>query len=408
MTTRSPAAQPADGPRRDPASRGRASTVRGSTPAVAVDHERRAPCRPVRSIAWTGATSDIVRLRRVVIDASAYIPGTSSSVGFGTSTSVSIVRVSVSSLSAKRATLPVKRPIERLHLDVDRRAEVNARHRRLRHRDDQPQRAVLRQPDDRHRLGLRRGAGLNHRAGVGVAMRDDAGKRRRDPRVGEQRLRLVLARPWRRRAARCAAASAALAVATCASATRSRPCASSMSCCATRFGRCFITAASRVEPRCATSCADSARARSACARLISSLRALDRRPRPVAMSSCSSGISSTASSCPALHAIADVDVDRLHVAGDLGVHLDFLERPELGGQRQRLRQIAASDLRDRRRPAARRRPPPRAIGRTRRPPQAAPPQRPSCRSSCWSSEIPHECAQAVDRKLGRPAERDDV
>ena len=171
---------------------------------------------------------------------------------------------------------PVNVLLQRLHVDVDRRADVDARDRRFGHRNHQPQPVVLRQPDERHRLRLRRRAGLDHRAGVGVAMRDDAGKRRRDARVVEQRLRLALAGLRDLRAARCAAASAALAVATCASATRSRPRASSMSCCATRFGRAFMHARPAASaPRCATSCADSARSRSACARLISSLRALD-------------------------------------------------------------------------------------------------------------------------------------
>ncbi len=42
-------------------------------------------------------------------------------------------------------------------------------------------------------------------------------------------------------------------------------------------------------------------------------------------------------------AIADVDVNRLDVAGDLGVNVDLLERSELRRQRERLGQIAAHD-----------------------------------------------------------------
>ena len=47
------------------------------------------------------------------------------------------------------------------------------------------------------------------------------------------------------------------------------------------------------------------------------------------------------------HAIADVHVDLLQVAGHLRVHVDLLERPEFGGNRDRLRDIARADLCDR-------------------------------------------------------------
>ena len=47
---------------------------------------------------------------------------------------------------------------------------------------------------DRHRLRLRGGARLNHRALIGVAVGDDAGKGRGDARVVKQRLRLALMR----------------------------------------------------------------------------------------------------------------------------------------------------------------------------------------------------------------------
>ena len=146
---------------------------------------------------------------------------------------------------------------------------------------------------------------------------------------------------------------------------RSRPGASSMSCCATRFGRCFITLASRVEPRCATSCADSARSRSACARFTSSWLRFDAgfvlAPcRPAVRES--PGPRAAGRRCTRSPTSTLIAFD---VAGDLGVHVDFLVRPELGRQRQRLRQVAAHDFGDRRPLAARRRPPRRARPRAR-------------------------------------------
>ena len=71
---------------------------------------------------------------------------------------------------------------------------MNARDRGLRNRNRQAEQAVLRQLHDRHGLRLGGGPRLNHGAGVGVAVGDDAGERRGDPRVVEQRLRLGLIR----------------------------------------------------------------------------------------------------------------------------------------------------------------------------------------------------------------------
>ena len=46
---------------------------------------------------------------------------------------------------------------------------------------------------------------------------------------------------------------------------------------------------------------------------------------------------------PGRDAVADVDRDRLQIARHLGMHLDLLERPELGRDRERLRDVAACD-----------------------------------------------------------------
>ena len=48
-----------------------------------------------------------------------------------------------------------------------------------------------------------------------------------------------------------------------------------------------------------------------------------------------------------LHAIADVDVDRLQIARDFRVHVDLLKWPECGGDRQRLCDVATRHSGDR-------------------------------------------------------------
>ena len=173
-------------------------------------------------------------------------------------------------------------------------------------------------------------------------MRDDAGERRGDPRIGEQCLRLVSRRPCATASCSCTAAIAAFAVATCASAIRSRP--ALRRCLAARpdSAAASIAAASRVDPRCATSWADSARTRSASARFTSSALRLT-APRPghiiLQLRNLEDG-----EQLPGIDPIANVNVDRLDVARDLGVHFDFLVRTELRRQGQRLRQIAGRDL----------------------------------------------------------------
>ena len=168
-------------------------------------------------------------------------------------------------------------------------------------------------------------------------MGDDAGKRRRDARVGEQRLRLVLVgardrelllrrrdRRLRGRHLRFGDAIACPAPRRCPAARRG-------------WAAAFMTAARRVAPRCATSCADSVRAEVGLRAVDFLLAALDarlvlRHHVVLQLRNLEHG-----EQLPGGDAIADVHVDRLHVAGDLGVHVDFLERPELGRERQRLR-----------------------------------------------------------------------
>jgi len=104
-------------------------------------------------------------------------------------------------------------------------------------------------------LALRRGAGLNHRAGVGVAVRDTAGKRRRDPRVGEQRLGLVI---W----LACDTASLLFGRGDCGFGGGDLRLGDAIAperlvdvLLGDEIGRCFMTAARRLDPRWATSCA---------------------------------------------------------------------------------------------------------------------------------------------------------
>ena len=44
------------------------------------------------------------------------------------------------------------------------------------------------------------------------------------------------------------------------------------------------------------------------------------------------------------HAVADIDVDLLDIAGDLGHHVDFLVRLELGRQHQVMRKVLRATL----------------------------------------------------------------
>ena len=87
----------------------------------------------------------------------AYMPGTSSSDGLGTSISTIMVRVLSSTLSEKRAILPLKiaAPSEST-LHADRRIEADAAHVVDRHREVEPQQRVVGHAHQRHGLGVAR------------------------------------------------------------------------------------------------------------------------------------------------------------------------------------------------------------------------------------------------------------
>ena len=66
-------------------------------------------------------------------------------LGFGTSTSVSMVRVASDTLSENRATSPGKLRFKRRHPNLHLLADVHGGHGRFRNRQDQAQQAVLRE-----------------------------------------------------------------------------------------------------------------------------------------------------------------------------------------------------------------------------------------------------------------------
>ena len=152
MTTRSPAARPL-----------RTSTRSGASSPTTIVRAASRPSPPttsaeivssLRSIACTGATSTAVRLvgrnRRVGVHPGHQLQLRVRHVHLG----LHRPRVEIE-LFGEAGDLALEGPAERLDLDVHRRAHVNARDRRFRHLDDQPQQVVLREPDDRHRLALR-------------------------------------------------------------------------------------------------------------------------------------------------------------------------------------------------------------------------------------------------------------
>src|SRR6516165_2868993 len=124
-----------------------------------------------------------------------------------------------------------------------------------------------------------------------------------------------------------AAASPAFAVATWASAIRSRPAASSRSCWATRFGRLLSTPASRGEVR------DLVRglcALEVCFRAIDLLAAPPRGRLVLGDFVSQFGNLENGEQLAGLHPVADVDVDHLQITRHFGVDVNFLKRAELG------------------------------------------------------------------------------
>ena len=105
------------------------------------------------------------------------MPGISSSFGFGTSTSVIMVRVSRATLSVNRVIDAVNDlPAKRFHPNLHGIALVHVLHVFDGHRNIQPQQVIVRNAHQRHGLGVGCGAGLNERAGIRVAPGDHAVK----------------------------------------------------------------------------------------------------------------------------------------------------------------------------------------------------------------------------------------
>ena len=88
------------------------------------------------------------------------------------------------------------------------------------------------------------------------------------------------------------------------------------------------------------SCADCARVRLPRA-VAMSASAASALAAARSMSSCISGISSSASSWPGTNTVADIDANRLDIASLFRHHVDFLIRNEFTGQHQVACQIAA-------------------------------------------------------------------
>ena len=295
------------------------------------------------------------------------------------------------------------RLVQRPHLQRDRSAEMNARDRRLGHRNDEPQPMVVGQLDDRPGLRLRRGAGLDHRAGVGVAARDHAAERRRDPRVREQRGRLALGglgefellarggqRGGGRRDLRFRDVIAPGRFVDVLLRDQIRPRGDDLG-----------------EPRRSQmrDVVDGFRAVQIGARAVDLLlRALD-RGLVLLQFVLQFGNLEDGEQLPGLDPVADVHADRLQEAGDLRVHVDFLVRPELRRDREDLGQVAARDLRDRdgRRVAGRRLRRVRVRSRTRR--GAGERRDGQTRRGDWKDSIHGRCLTAT-RSCSRENEGD--
>ena len=288
-------------------------------------------CSPSWFTACSG-TDSASRLRSSVRVASAYSPGISTWSRLDTSTSVCMVRVSSFTSTEKRVTLPGKAPVQRGHRHLDGIADVNVADVGLRHRNHQAEQIVLREPDQRHGLRAGTGAGLHQRAEIGVALRDHAGEGRRDLGVIEQNLVVLLLG-----LAACELALAAsrldFVASTCASAARSLPCESSTSCCATRPGFDLATLFKPIELQ-----MEHLVLRFHAPEFVLGVRHLVGRVPDggviLLQLDLQFGDLEHGHHLAFLHAGAVVDQEIAYVAGLLGVDVDFLERHQLGGDRE--------------------------------------------------------------------------
>ena len=212
-------------------------------------HRPPSPGSPARDCAATASRST-----------SAYIPGISSRVGFGTSTSVSMVRVASDELVGETRHLSgnVRFSVGTLHLHL--LADMHRGHRRFGHRKNQPQQLFSESLHHRHRLRLRGRARLDHGAGIGVALGDHAGEGAVTVRASLRFEMLTC----------CSAAARGFRGAICASATRSPSHRQSP---AAPPGRAGFSAPAdkRWKERCAIWLARSARCSSSLARATSAL-----------------------------------------------------------------------------------------------------------------------------------------